>query len=159
MIFTAAGIIALLVMPDLGDLEGNRRAFLWLAETGLVMTLFADAAHVNLRTLRGSRNLPIRLLSVGMLLTILFGTLVAAVLFRPPSIWEAGVLAAILAPTGAGLGQIIVNSRRVPSGIRQSLNVEAGLNDGLAVPFLMFFIALAVSGTEGAGSVMTRFIF
>ena len=59
-------------------------------------------------------------------------------------VWEAGILAAILAPTDAGLGQVIVNSSRVPLRIRQSLNVEAGVNDGLSVPFLMFFIALAL---------------
>jgi sodium/hydrogen antiporter len=122
------------------------------------MTLFTDAMRVNLRVVKGDGNLPLRLLASGMLLTIVLGTVFALVLFRQLSIWEAGVLAAILAPTDAGLGQVIVNSPRVPLRIRQSLNVEAGLNDGLSVPFMMFFIALAVSGTEGAGAVMTRFI-
>jgi NhaP-type Na+/H+ or K+/H+ antiporter len=59
---------------------------------------------------------------------------------------EAGILAAILAPTDAGLGQVIVASHRVPTKIRQALNVEAGLNDGLVVPFLLFFIAAFVAG-------------
>ena len=84
------------------------------------------------------RNLPGRLLSVGMLLTILLGALGALVVFRQLSVLEAGILAAILAPTDAGLGQIIVNNPRVPMKIRQALNVEAGLNDGLSVPFLLF---------------------
>ena len=78
-----------------------------------------------------------------MLLTILLGALAALVVFRQLSLWEAGILAAILAPTDAGLGQVIVSSPRVPLRIREALNVEAGLNDGLSVPFLMFFIALA----------------
>jgi sodium/hydrogen antiporter len=74
------------------------------------------------------------------------------------NLWEAGILAAILAPTDAGLGQIIVTSERVPMKIRQALNVEAGLNDGLSVPFLLFFVGLAgIEGTnEDAG--LGRFI-
>ena len=98
MIFTTAGLIVILLMPQLGELEVNRKAFLWLAELGLVMTLFTDATSVNFKVLEDNKYLPIRLLSLGMLLTILLGTVIAFALFRPLSIWEAGVLAAILAP-------------------------------------------------------------
>jgi sodium/hydrogen antiporter len=52
----------------------------------------------------------------------------------------------------------VVSSPRVPVRIRQALNVEAGLNDGLSVPFLMFFIGLAEVGTDGAGRVLMRFV-
>jgi NhaP-type Na+/H+ or K+/H+ antiporter len=132
---------------------------LLLAELGLVMTLFTDASRVRLSMLKGEANLPVRLLSTGMLLTIALGALCAMVVFRTLSFWEAGIIAAILAPTDAGLGQVIVNSPRVPRRIRQALNVEAGLNDGLAVPFLMFFIALAEARETGnGGSVLTRFV-
>jgi NhaP-type Na+/H+ or K+/H+ antiporter len=93
-----------------------------------------------------------------MLLTILLGGLSALLIFPKLSIWEAGILAAILAPTDAGLGQIIVNSSRVPMKIRQALNVEAGLNDGLSVPFLLFFMALAVGGSEGEAASFMEFI-
>jgi NhaP-type Na+/H+ or K+/H+ antiporter len=122
------------------------------------MLLFTDASRISLRALAGNRNVPIRLLSTGMLLTILLGAMGALVVLRGISVWEAGIVAAILAPTDAGLGQVIVNSPRVPMRIRQALSVEAGLNDGLSVPFLMFFIALALRGTEGAGAVLTRFL-
>lgn len=110
--------------------------------------------------LKGQTNLPLRLLSTGMLLTIGLGALCAMVIPGTLSWWEAGILAAILAPTDAGLGQVIVNSPRVPNRIRQALNVEAGLNDGLSVPFLMFFMALAMAqkGSVGAGGVLTRFL-
>jgi sodium/hydrogen antiporter len=158
MIFTIMGIMTLIAIPGLEELEDNRRFFLPLAEMGLVMTLFSDATTVQLRLVTGNVNIPLRLLSSGMLLTIILGAGLALTLFHHLSVWEAGILAAILAPTDAGLGQIIVNSRKVPLLIRQSLNVEAGLNDGLSVPFMLFFIALAVSGTEGAGAVITRFI-
>ncbi len=93
-----------------------------------------------------------------MLLTILLGAVAALLVFPHLSIWEAGVLSAILAPTDAGLGQIIVESPRVPVSIRQALNVEAGLNDGLSVPFLMFFIALAAARTEGPAASLLQFI-
>jgi len=134
------------------------RTLLKLAEIGLVMTLFTDASHVNRKILRRNKYQPVRLLTTGLLLTILLGALAAMVIFRQLTIWEAGILAAILAPTDAGLGQVIVNSPKVPERIRQSLNVEAGLNDGISVPFLMFFIALFLQSSEGAGIVLTRFV-
>jgi len=82
----------------------------------------------------------------------------ARLVFPNLSFWEAGILGAILAPTDAGLGQVIVNSSRVPSRIRQALNVEAGLNDGLSVPFLLFFIALAAAKVEGGAASLMQFI-
>src|SRR5215813_13447065 len=158
IVFTAAGMLFILVMPGLHDLTMERETFLKLAEIGLVMLLFADAARINLPTLRSGEKLPLRLLSVGMLLTILLGAIAAQLIFPQLSIWEAGILAAILAPTDAGLGQVIVHSPRVPLRIRQALDVEAGLNDGLSVPFLMFFIAVSKIGTEGAGRVLLTYV-
>jgi sodium/hydrogen antiporter len=158
ILFTAAGMLTSLVPAALHHLGLDRRGFLLIAEVGLVMLLFTDASRISLRVLRGNRNVPVRLLSTGMLLTILLGAMSALVVLGGLSLWEAGILAAILAPTDAGLGQVIVSSPRVPMRIRQALNVEAGLNDGLSVPFLMFFIALALEGTEGAGAVLTRFL-
>jgi NhaP-type Na+/H+ or K+/H+ antiporter len=81
-----------------------------------------------------------------MLLTILLGAVAAKLVFPQLSLWEAGILSAILAPTDAGLGQVIVNSPLVPLRVREALNVEAGLNDGLSVPFMLFFIAMAAAG-------------
>ena len=118
--------------------------------------MFTDASRTDLKVLRNIRELPARLLSVGMLLTILLGALAAKLVFPQLSCWEAGILSAILAPTDAGLGQVIVNSPLVPLRVRQALNVEAGLNDGLSVPFLLFFIAMAAAG-EGEPS-FARFI-
>ena len=105
-----------------------------------------------------SGNLPIRLLTTGLLLTIILGAVVARLMFRDLSLWEAGILATILAPTDAGLGQVIVSSPRVPTRVRQALNVEAGLNDGLSVPFLLFFIALAAAKVEGGPTSLAHFI-
>ncbi|MBL8541822.1 MAG: cation:proton antiporter [Betaproteobacteria bacterium] len=161
ILFTAAGAVLAFSPEALSEVGLDRKGFLLVAELGLVMTLFTDASRIAPRLLRGRTNLPIRLLSTGMLLTIALGALCAIVVFRNLSWWEAGILAAILAPTDAGLGQVIVASPLVPERIRQALNVEAGLNDGLAVPFLMFFIALAIAAEEnmlGRG-VLARFLF
>ena len=158
ILFTAAGMLVLLLLPEFRTVKGNLEIFLRVAEVGLVMLLFTDASRTDLRVLKSIRNLPVRLLSAGMLLTIILGAVGAAAVFPQLSIWEAGILAAILAPTDAGLGQIIVNSPRVPMRIRQALNVEAGLNDGLSVPFLLFFIAMGGTGAESHNASLTRFI-
>lgn len=155
IVFAGAGMLVLFVLPSLREQQGNIEVFMKIAEAGLVLLLFTDASHTDLQVLKSIRNLPARLLSVGMLLTILLGAVGALVAFPQLSVLEAGILAAILAPTDAGLGQIIVNSPLVPMKIRQALNVEAGLNDGLSVPFLLFFIALAGSGAEGQGASLT----
>lgn len=152
IVFTTAGIFTSLLFSETNHAIPNLEVFLWMAQIGLVLLLFTDASRTDLELLKNIRSLPMRLLSVGMLLTILFGALFARLVFPGISIWEAGIIGAILAPTDAGLGQIIVNDSRVPEKIRQALNVEAGLNDGLSVPFLLFFIALAA----GSGATEVR---
>jgi NhaP-type Na+/H+ or K+/H+ antiporter len=132
--------------------------FLRLAETGLVLLLFSDASHTDLNVLRSITQLPVRLLSVGLPLTIALGALAARGVFPHLSLWEACIVGAILAPTDAGLGQVIVSSPRVPPNIREALNVEAGLNDGLCVPFLLFFMALADVRIEGGAASLMQFI-
>ncbi|HJV66944.1 MAG TPA: cation:proton antiporter [Geomonas sp.] len=158
IIFTCAGMLLIFAVPGLHEVDVERESILKLAELGLVMLLFTDASHVDLKSVGSRERLPLRLLTVGMLLTILLGALAGAAVFPEMSLWEAGILAAVLAPTDAGLGQVIVCSERVPLRIRQALGVEAGLNDGLSVPFLMLFIAVARAGTEGAGQVFLKYI-
>jgi sodium/hydrogen antiporter len=157
IIFTFAGILVSFFSPVSLEIKESLKFLLFIAEMGLVLLLFTDASKINLSSMKSVRNLPIRLLSVGMLLTILLGAVAAMIVFPQLSIWEAGILAAILAPTDAGLGQVIVSSPRVPLRIRNALNVEAGLNDGMSVPFMMFFIDMAQPGS-GGGSVLTRFL-
>ncbi len=158
MVFTLAGILIVPLLPPSSGREGSLDLFLRVAEIGLVLLLFTDASRTDLRVLRSIRNLPARLLSAWMLLTILLGALAARIVFPRLSLWEAGILSAILAPTDAGLGQVIVNSPRVPLKTRQALNVEAGLNDGLSVPFLLFFLALAGTDAAGRPVSLSRFV-
>jgi sodium/hydrogen antiporter len=158
ILFAAAGMLVFHFLPDLLRRGSGLEVFLRVAEIGLVLLLFTDASRTDLRVLKRIRALPARLLSAGMLLTLLLGALAALVVFRQLSVWEAGILAAILAPTDAGLGQVIVNSPGVPMKIRQALNVEAGLNDGLSVPFLLFFIALAGNASQAQEVHLARLI-
>ena len=123
-----------------------------LAEVTLALVLFADASRVNVRALRADAALPARLLGIGLPLTIGAGAGAAALLFGGSGIWVAAAIGAIVAPTDAALGASIMGDKRVPSGVRRLLNVESGLNDGIATPFVNLFVAGAVSA-EAVGGV------
>ena len=116
------------------------------AEATLAVVLFADASRIKLRVLRREYEVPVRLLAVGLPLTIVVGAVLAVALFPDFVAAEAVVLAVLLAPTDAALGQAVVTEPGLPSRIRQGLNVESGLNDGICVPLLL--IALAAAEVE-----------
>jgi sodium/hydrogen antiporter len=122
-----------------------------LAEVTLALVLFADASRVNVRALRTDAALPARLLGIGLPLTIGAGAGAAALLFGGNGLWVAAAIGAIVAPTDAALGASIMGDTRVPSGVRRLLNVESGLNDGIATPFVNLFIAGAVSAEAVSG--------
>lgn len=122
-----------------------------LAEVTLILVLFSDAARMDLRLVRRDHGLPLRMLLIGMPLTVAVGTAVAFGLPLGLGLWEAALLAAVLAPTDAALGQSVVASQRVPARIRQALNVETGLNDGIALPLVLLFASLASAGNADAG--------
>ena len=122
-----------------------------LAEIALALVLFTDSAKTNLVTLRIVRSIPTRLLLIGLPLTIGMGIVVGYVLFPEWDFFELALLATMLAPTDAALGKAVVTNEAVPDSVRESLNVESGLNDGIAVPVLLFFIAI-VSGETDTGA-------
>jgi NhaP-type Na+/H+ or K+/H+ antiporter len=158
MVFTVAGMLMFPSLAGILKAGGTPDILLHVAEIGLVLLLFTDASRTDLKLLHSVRNLPARLLSTGMLLTILLGAVVGKLVFPQLSFWETGILSSILAPTDAGLGQVVVTSPRVPARIRHALNVEAGLNDGLSVPFLLLFAALSAARTQGPGLSLAHFI-
>lgn len=145
ILFTLAGMGVYFLMPRFAEWEIHNNIVLIIAELTLAILLFTDASQIVLRKLLRETELPRRLLGIGMPMTILAGTIVAILLFDGFPIWEAALLAVILAPTDAGLGQVIVKSRLVPERIHQTLNVEAGLNDGLVMPLFSLFIGLAAA--------------
>jgi NhaP-type Na+/H+ or K+/H+ antiporter len=116
-----------------------------IAELTLALVLFADASTIGLRQLRRHAGLPLRLLAVGLPATIVLGTVVFHVVV-PDSTWALAALAAtILAPTDAALSLPVVTDRDVPSLVRTTLNVESGLNDGIATPIVTVLIAVVAS--------------
>jgi NhaP-type Na+/H+ or K+/H+ antiporter len=143
MIFVAIGLLVSPEGLDIIPLSESSELILLFAEIALVLILFSDAARLDFRKLKGNRSFPSRLLGIGLPLTIFLGAVIAILLFTDLSLPEAALIGVILAPTDAGLGQIIVNSPKVPASIRQALNVESGLNDGGAIPFFAFFLVLA----------------
>jgi len=148
MFFIAAGCLVSEHGLGLIELDVTDSAVHLLAEITLVVVLFTDAARIDLSCLRREESLPIRLLGIGLPLTIGAGT-VAGVALLPGFGWlEAALVAAILAPTDAALGQAVVSNPLVPVRIRQTLNVESGLNDGIALPVVLLLAAMA-GATEG----------
>jgi sodium/hydrogen antiporter len=152
MVFVALGLLASNQMVDLVDADTVTQFVRHLAEATLTLVLFTDAVRVNRGRLRHESALPTRLLGVGLPLTIVAGTLAALVLFPQLNLWTAAALATMLAPTDAALGLPVVTSPRLPSRIRQGLNVESGLNDGVCVPLLIIFLTIA-QAEEGIGHV------
>ena len=120
-----------------------------LAEFTLALVLFTDAANANFGVLRKVKAIPIRLLLVGLPLTIAAGFGVGFLIFGELTFFEIALLATMLAPTDAALGKAVVTNKSVPTSVRESLNVESGLNDGICVPVLLIFLALATGETAG----------
>ncbi len=116
-----------------------------LTEVTLALLLFADASTLKLQEVKSDAGLPARLLTVGLVLTIVCGAGVAYFLLPHEGLAFACLLAAILAPTDAALGLPIFNNPRVPVRIRRALNIESGLNDGIATPFVLLFLAFATA--------------
>jgi NhaP-type Na+/H+ or K+/H+ antiporter len=123
-----------------------------LVEITLVWVLFADAARVRVHDLRGDLGLVLRLLAVGLPLTVLAGWGLAAWMFSGAGVWLALLLGAALAPTDAALGVPVVTNTVVPPRVRRLITVESGLNDGIATPIVMLAIAGAAALDDGEGS-------
>ncbi len=155
VVFTAFGLalgpLGLGVLSLSVDMEGLRT----LAELTLALVLFTDASNANLGVLKRSIGTPERLLLIGLPLTILLGFGVGMLVFDGLTLLEVAILATMLAPTDAALGKAVVTNAAVPSKIREGLNVESGLNDGICVPILFVFLALtAATGAETSTPVL-----
>lgn len=126
-------------------------------ELTLALVLFSDASRINLKALRSEHSWPQRMLLIGLPLAILLGAVVAALVLDLP-VGLALLLGVILAPTDAALAEPVLTSQELPERVKVTINVESGLNDGLALPAL--FIAIAVVQAEegiNAGEVVLLF--
>jgi NhaP-type Na+/H+ or K+/H+ antiporter len=154
IVFVASGFL----MGPLGlgwfDGDVSRSELRVLADLTLATILFIDAANADLAILKRQFRIPSRMLLFGLPGVILLGTVSAAFMFNTLSLFEAAILGTMLAATDAALGKAVVTNKAVPTQIREGLNIESGLNDGLCVPILFVFIALALGGGAEGGSTM-----
>jgi len=146
IVLTVAGFVAAHALGGGDNLasEGIRE----LIEVTLALVLFVDASSIAVRWFRTEWQYPARLLGIGLPLTIVLGTVTAAVLFPGNDIWLMAVVGASLAPTDAALGVSIIENDRIPLRLRQVINVESGLNDGLVTPIVSFCIAIAAATVD-----------
>ncbi len=159
MVFVAVGLLFAPEVLNIVDLGLETHAIELIGEFTLGIVLFSDATRIDARSLRREFRLPARLLGIGLPLTVALGTAIVYLLFDGTSVWEAALIAAILAPTDAALGQEVLTDESVPARIRHGLGVESGLNDGLIVPAVAVFLTLVtVEGESLDAAFWLRFV-
>ena len=151
IVFMAFGVLAGPMVLGLMESKITAEMLRGFAELSLALVLFTDAANADITTLRRSFGLPERMLLIGLPITIVLGFLVGLLFFPHLPLLQVALIAVMLAPTDAALGKGIFANPKVPVRIREALNVESGLNDGICVPILYLFLALAVSTEIQAG--------
>ncbi|MEP3890353.1 MAG: cation:proton antiporter [Hellea sp.] len=139
ILFTIGGLCLSTLLMETAGLTYNEGGLHVIAELTLILVLAADASQISFDKLKKQKAIPFRLLLIGLPLIILMGTLVGHTVFPGIGWYEAALIAAILAPTDAALGASVLADKTVPLKIRQGLNVESGLNDGIALPAVLFF--------------------
>lgn len=158
MVFVAVGAIVGSAMTGLLPFNVGNEVALVITEITLALVLFADASSLSLRAVEGDAWTPGRLLLIALPLTMIAGTLVARGVFPDVGWAAAALIAVILAPTDATLGMAVVSNRAVPVRIRRTLNVESGLNDGIAAPFVVVLVTLLLAEEIDGGSWMLESI-
>ena len=158
MIFTIVGVLFSPMVFGGKPLNANAESVQILAEITLIVVLFSDAAALNLQQLKAHWRLPVRLLFVALPMTILFATLTAMWFYPHEPTLYALLLALILAPTDAALGKIVVSDERIPSTVRNTINVESGLNDGIVFPVLLTVLTMISSNSATAESGWMAYI-
>ena len=154
VVFTVFGLVLGPLRLGFLNLEVDAEFLSNLAELTLALVLFTDASNANLRELKYSFHIPQRLLLIGLPLTILLGFVSGYLLFDGLTLLEIAILATMLAPTDAALGKAVVTNETVPDNIREGLNVESGLNDGICVPILFIFLVLVSEGVQGGTAMI-----
>ena len=152
IIFIAFGLIAGPFGLGFLNIEVKAVELRVVADLTLALVLFIDAANADLVTLRSHARIPFRMLLFGLPFCIALGAGVGMVVFSDIALFEVCILATMLAATDAALGKGVVTNKAVPARIREGLNVESGLNDGLCVPVLLVFLALATGAGGESGS-------
>ncbi len=121
-----------------------------IAELALALVLFSEATKADLKVIFRTLQMPRRLVFLALPLVILLGFVLGLVVLDGFSLLGLAILATILAPTDAALGKAVITNKQVPADIREGLNFESGLNDGICVPIFLALLAL-VGGAADAG--------
>jgi sodium/hydrogen antiporter len=137
-----------LAAADVVSVDAGDRAIIDLIELALILTLFSDGLFVERELLRVHWGPVTRAIVIAMPITLLLLGLAAGAIFPTLSWAEAFLLAAVLTPTDPVVTSTVVTAQRVPAIVRHTLNLESGLNDGLALPFVLFFLILAQPGGD-----------
>jgi sodium/hydrogen antiporter len=151
----AAGLI--LAQAGAIHVEASDTAVVHLFLLALIVTLFSDGLFVERELLVVHWGPVVRALVFAMPLTLALLAVAAKLLFTELSWAEAFLLGAVLSATDPVVTSAVVTSQRVPASVRHALNLESGLNDGLALPFVLFFIILAEPGGD-AGSGAAKLV-
>ncbi len=154
IVFVGFGLVAGPVGLGILDISLDKEILRTLIDLTLCLVLFVDAASADLHVLKKRLAIPQRMLLIGLPLVIVLGMVVGALIFNGLSFYELAILATMLAATDAALGKGVITNEAVPPRIREGLNLESGLNDGLCVPVLLTFIALASGVQVKDGSAM-----
>ncbi|KYJ86364.1 cation:proton antiporter [Sulfurovum riftiae] len=158
MVFTMVGILLSPLVMGGEPIKVNGDVVQITAEITLILVLFGDSSALNLTQLKKHWRLPFRLLFVAMPITIVIATLTGIYFFPNESLLYVLLLALILAPTDAALGKIVVSDERIPKVVRNTINVESGLNDGVVFPVLLTVLAMIVSNSDTAQSGWMTYI-
>lgn len=159
MVFVAVGILVSPLGLDLFELHVNSGLVSVITELTLILILFIDASAIDPAKLLRERKYPIRLLFVGLPLTMITGSLVGWIMFPHLNLWVIILMALILSPTDAALGQAVVKSNKVPEKIRRWVSVESGLNDGIVLPLVFVCVAaLSAEGSAGGARYWISFL-
>jgi NhaP-type Na+/H+ or K+/H+ antiporter len=152
MLYTLFGVLVGVIFKNWMDLSYENPLVETITNLTFVMVLATDASRMRLKNTLRFHNLPLRLLLIALPLTIVFGTIFGAILFKDVSFWIIAILAVALTPTDDSLAERSVDNPSVPLRIRQALTIEGALGDGILMPFLILTVSIAISSEIGLGS-------
>ncbi len=151
MFFTLVGVAVSPLGFDLFDVHVDAALVKVLAEVTLVLVLFVDATEISVAEIRAERSrIPTRLLAIGLPGTMLLGFLAGLVLFENVDLWALALIALVLSPTDAALGQAVIKSQALPGFLKRNISIESGLNDGIALPPILVCVAALSVGSAAS---------
>lgn len=158
MVFVSMGVLVSPLCFNFFELHASSGLVSVITELTLILILFIDASMLNPRAFFDDKNVPIRLLGLGLPMTMILGFVLGIIFFPEMDIWLVAIMALTLSPTDAALGQAVIKSENIPQRVRRWVSIESGLNDGIVLPFLLFCIAGVTAQTGGSAGYWVAFM-